>query len=294
MKLWEAERMKTHAKKNRSFFERAAAAPHLVWAVLFIVAPLLFVFYYSFTDSAGHLTINNITALVDPNYLAIFLRSMCFATVATAICLILAYPLAFFISKASPSKQRLYIVLIMLPMWMNLLIRTYSWMNILETTGLVNTCLGTIFSWFGKEFVPIQFLGTSGAIVLGMVYNFLPYMVLPIYTVMGKLDLSYMEAAQDLGCNNFKVATKVVLPLSVSGIISGITMVFVPSVSTFYISQKMGGGKFDLVGDTIERQFMSNYNYNMGASLSLILMVLIVISVAIMNRFGDEDGSVMV
>ncbi len=271
-----------------------AAAPHVVWTVLFIVAPLMFVLYYSFTDANGNLTLNNITSLVNPNYLSIFLRSLCFATVATMICLIIAYPLAYFISRMSPAKQRTLILLLMLPMWMNLLIRTYSWMNILESTGLINTWLGTICNWLGKPFQPLQMLGTAGSIVLGMVYNFLPYMVLPIYTVMGKLDKSCLEAASDLGCNNFQVATKIILPLSTGGIISGITMVFVPSVSTFYISQKMGGGKFDLVGDTIERQFMSNYNYNMGASLSLILMILIIISMAIMNRFGSEDSGVIV
>lgn len=281
-------------KARRRVAASIAAAPHIVWSILFIVAPLLFVLYYSFTDVHGDITINNITSLVNPNYLSIFLRSMGFATVATMICLIIAYPLAYIISKMSPRGQRTLILLIMLPMWMNLLIRTYSWMNLLESTGLINTWLGTVSGWLGKTFEPVQFLGTAGAIVLGMVYNFLPYMVLPIYTVMNKLDKSYLEAASDLGCSNLKVATKIVLPLSVSGIISGITMVFVPSVSTFYISQKMGGGKFDLVGDTIERQFMSNYNYNMGASLSLVLMVLIVISMALMNHFGSEDSGVIV
>ena len=167
---------------------------------------------------------------------------------------------------------------------MNLLIRTYCWMNLLETNGLINTLLGT--EW--------KMLGTSSAVILGMVYNFLPYMVLPICTIMQKIDTSLLEAAGDLGCNGFLATVKVVMPLSLPGVISGITMVFVPSISTFYISQKMGGGSFDLIGDTIERQFMANTNYNMGAALSLVLMVLVLLSMAVMNRFGDEEGGIVV
>ena len=268
----------------RSMRRTAAAAPHLVWSVLFIVAPLLFVLYYAFTGKDGKFSFSNILDLFTVDYVIIFLRSLCFAVIATFICLVLAYPLAYFISKMKKHAQGILILLIMLPMWMNLLIRTYCWMNLLETNGLINTILGTNFTM----------LGTSGAVVLGMVYNFLPYMVLPICTVMQKIDKSLLEAAGDLGCNPFVTVFKVVLPLSLSGIISGITMVFVPSISTFYISQKMGGGSFDLVGDTIERQFMANTNYNMGAALSLVLMVLVLLSMAVMNRFGDEDGGIVV
>lgn len=268
----------------RSMRRTAAAAPHLVWSVLFIVAPLLFVLYYAFTGKDGKFSFSNILDLFTVDYVIIFLRSLCFAVIATFICLVLAYPLAYFISKMKKHAQGILILLIMLPMWMNLLIRTYCWMNLLETNGLINTILGTNFTM----------LGTSGAVVLGMVYNFLPYMVLPICTVMQKIDKSLLEAAGDLGCNPFVTVFKVVLPLSLSGIISGITMVFVPSISTFYISQKMGGGSFDLVGDTIERQFMANTNYNMGAALSLVLMILVLLSMAVMNRFGDEDGGIVV
>lgn len=249
---------------------------------------MIFVLYYTFTDSAGYFTFQNIANLVNPDYLSIFARSICFAIVATFICLVIAYPLAYFISRMSASKQRVLLLLVMLPMWMNLLIRTYSWMNILEVNGIVNFLLGKI------GLGPYKMLGNSAAVVLGMVYNFLPYMIMPICSVMGKIDKSLLEAAGDLGCNAFKTMTKVIMPLSVSGVISGITMVFVPSVSTFYISQKMGGGNFDLIGDTIERQFMLNYDYNMGASLSFILMILITISLAVMNRFGDEDGGIVV
>ena len=249
---------------------------------------MLFVLYYTFTTEAGDFTLDNIVNLANPDYLSIFARSICFAIVATFICLVIAYPLAYFISRMSAQKQRIILLFLMLPMWMNLLIRTYSWMNILEISGIVNTLLGKI------GLGPYKMLGNSSAVVLGMVYNFLPYLVMPICTVMGKIDKSLLEAAGDLGCNGLRTLTHVVMPLSVSGVISGITMVFVPSVSTFYISQKMGGGNFDLIGDTIERQFMLNYDYNLGASLSFVLMILIFISLAVMNKFGDEDGGIVV
>lgn len=278
--------------KKGSFWKAAAAYPHLLWSVLFIIAPLLFVLYYALTtenpDGSFSFSFANIGALFGENYLMVFMRSICFAIVATVICLLLAYPLAYFLSKMRVSTQRMMIMLVMLPMWMNLLIRTYSWMNILETNGIINNLLVSI------GLPRAQLLGNGAAVVLGMVYNFLPYMVLPIYTVMSKIDTRYLEAAADLGCNNAQTMMRVVFPLSVSGIISGITMVFVPSVSTFYISQKMGNGRFEMIGDTIERQFMSNYDYHMGATLSLILMVLIVICLAVMNRFGEEDGGVIV
>lgn len=274
--------------RRSSLLRSAAAYPHIVWSILFIIAPMLFVLYYTFTTEAGDFTLDNIVNLANPDYLSIFARSICFAIVATFICLVIAYPLAYFISRMSAQKQRIILLFLMLPMWMNLLIRTYSWMNILEISGIVNTLLGKI------GLGPYKMLGNSSAVVLGMVYNFLPYMVMPICTVMGKIDKSLLEAAGDLGCNGLRTLTHVVMPLSVSGVISGITMVFVPSVSTFYISQKMGGGNFDLIGDTIERQFMLNYDYNMGASLSFVLMILIFISLAVMNRFGDEDGGIVV
>ena len=284
--------LKEKMNKKRSFLRTAAAYPHMVWSVLFIVAPLIFVLYYALTkeDANGnfYFSWSNITALAGENYLPVFFRSICFAIVATAICLLLAYPLAYFLSKCKVSSQRMLIMLVMLPMWMNLLIRTYSWMNILETNGLINNLLTAI------GLPNAQLLGNGAAVVLGMVYNFLPYMIMPIYTVMSKIDSRYLEAASDLGCNGRQVMLRVVFPLSVSGIISGITMVLVPSVSTFYISQKMGNGRFEMIGDTIERQFMSNYDYHMGATLSLVLMVLIIICLAVMNRFGDEEGGVLV
>ena len=278
--------------KKRSFLRTAAAYPHMLWSLLFIVVPLLFVLYYALTvenpDGSFSFSFSNITALGSESYFPVFIRSICFAVVATLICLLLAYPLAYALSQCKVSSQRMLIMLVMLPMWMNLLIRTYSWMNILETNGVIN-------NFFASIGLPrMQLLGNAGAVILGMVYNFLPYMVLPIYTVMSKIDRRYIEAAADLGCNGWQTMLRVILPLSASGVISGITMVFVPSVSTFYISQKMGNGRFEMIGDTIERQFMSNYDYHMGATLSLVLMVLIIICLAVMNRFGDEDGGVLV
>lgn len=260
----------------------------MVWTVLFIVAPLLFVVYYAFTDSEGAFTFDNILKSLEADYMVIFFRSISLAIIATFICLIIAYPMAYAISRAKPSAQKIIIMLVMLPMWMNFLIRTYSWMSILEDTGFINQLLIKI----GLE--PVHMINTSGAVVLGMVYNFLPYMILPIYTVMVKIDHRLVEAAHDLGCNSLGVMTKVIFPLSISGVVSGVTMVFVPSISTFYISQKLGGGNFDLIGDTIERQFQTAYNYNLGAAISLILMILIIISMAVMNKFSDDDGGMVV
>ncbi len=272
--------------RKRSFLENFAAVPHAVWSLLFIVAPLLFVVYFALTDASGHFSLANIGNLTQ--YAGIFLLSVCFALIATTICLLLGYPLAYFIAQCKPSTQKLIIVLLMLPMWISLLIRTYSLMAILDNGGLLNGLLEML------GLPQLSIVGTSGAVILGMVYDFLPYMVLPIYTCISKLDRRYYEAAADLGCNGFKTLIKVVFPLSVPGIISGITMVFVPSISTFYISQKLGCGSFDLIGDTIERQFKAGTSYNVGAAISLVMMILILISVAVMNKFSDDEGGIIV
>ena len=277
--------------KKRSFLRTAAAYPHMLWSLLFIVVPLLFVLYYALTvenpDGSFSFSFSNITALGSESYFPVFIRSIYFAVVATLICLLLAYPLAYALSQCKVSSQRMLIMLVMLPMWMNLLIRTYSWMNILETNGVIN-------NFFASIGLPrMQLLGNAGAVILGMVYNFLPYMVLPIYTVMSKIDRRYIEAAADLGCNGWQTMLRVILPLSASGVISGITMVFVPSVSTFYISQKMGNGRFEMIGDTIERQFQTAYNYNLGSAISFVLMILIILSMTVMNRFGEEEGGMV-
>lgn len=262
------------------------SSPYVVWSALFIVAPLIFVVYYSFTNPSGDFTLDNISAL--SKYAPTFLRSIWFGIVATVICLLIAFPLAYIISQKTEKVQRTLVMLVMLPMWMSFLIRTYSWMALLQDTGIINSFLAKL----GID--PIHMINTSGAVILGMVYNFLPYMIMPIYSVMAKLDYSMVEAAQDLGGNRLTVIKHCIIPMSMPGVISGITMVFVPSVSTFYISQKLGGGSFDLIGDVIERQFQQSYNYNLGASLSLVLMVLILICMAVMNRFsGDEEGMVI-
>ena len=273
-------------KHKLSLLERIAAVPHIVWIAIFVLAPLLFVVYFAFTDTKGDFSFSNIQLL--SSYSHIFLVSICFALVATAICLLIGYPLAFFMSRAKPSTQKLLMVLLMLPMWISLLIRTYSLMTLLDNGGLVNTLLQKI------GLSPVSIVGTGGAVILGMVYDFLPYMVLPIYTSMSKLNKRYLEAAADLGCNGFQTLLRVVLPLTVPGIISGVTMVFVPSISTFYISQKLGGGNFDLIGDTIERQFKYPSTYHVGAAISLVMMILILISVAVMNKFSDGEGEEMI
>ncbi len=273
--------------KKSSVLSALINAPYIIWSVLFILAPMLMVVYYALTDREGNFTTGNITAL--SAYGATFGRSIWYAVLATAICLLIAYPLAYIMARSTASKQRMLMMLIMLPMWMNFLIRTYSWIAILSNTGIINS----IFNALGLS--AVQMINTPGAVILGMVYNFLPYMVLPIYSVMSKLDHSLVEAAQDLGCNTFSVLKKIIFPLSMPGVVSGITMVFVPSVSTFYISQKLGGGKFLLVGDSIEMQFQSAYNYNLGASLSLVLMVMIIVCMLVMNRFADnEEGAIIV
>ena len=271
--------------KSRTLFQKAAAAPHIVWTILFILAPMIFVLYFAFTDENG-VSFSNITSLFQ--YSNVCLVSIAFALIATAICLIIGYPLAYFMAKCNPKVQKILLVLLMLPMWCNLLIRTYALMALLDNGGLLNALLENL----GLPTVAI--VGTNFGVILGMVYDFLPYMVLPIFTVMTKLDKRYLEAAQDLGCNGFQTLTRVIIPLTVSGVISGVTMVFVPSISTFYISQKLGSGKIDLIGDTIERLFQNTSTYGVGAALSLVMMILIIASSVIMNRFSDDDGGIIV
>lgn len=267
--------------KKSSLSKKLLNAPYLLWSVLFIIAPLIMVIYYAFTDANGAFTLNNIAQIGD--YSATFILSIGYGAVATIICLLIAYPFAYFLAQSGQSFQRIAVMLVMLPMWMSFLIRTYSWMTILGESGVINRFLG----FFGVE--PLHLLNTGGAVILGMVYNFLPYMILPLYTVMSKMDNSLVEAAQDLGCNKLQCLFRVILPLSVPGIASGVTMVFVPSVSTFYITQKLGGGQITLIGDVIEGQFQTAYNYNLGAALSLVLMVLILICLGVLNYFTDSE-----
>ena len=274
--------------KRKSFGNRLVASPYIVWSALFIIVPLIIMFYYALTDANGVFTLSNLATI--GKYKKAFGISILYAAIATVITLLLAYPMAYFMTKLKISSQRMLMMIVMLPMWMNFLIRTYSWITILANTGLINTLL----SKFGIG--PLKLMYTPGAVILGMVYDFIPYMILPIYSVMSKLDKSLLEAAEDLGSNAFTKFRRVILPLSKPGIISGITMVFVPSVSTFYISQKLGGNKNMLVGDAIEYLFnLGPDYYNVASAISLVLMFLILISLFVMNRFSDDDeGGVIV
>lgn len=270
--------------------KKAMTAPFSSWMVVFVLIPMALVVYYAFTDAGGSFTFENLKWIY--HYRSTMILSLELAFIATCICLLLAYPIAYSMSRASEVIQRNATLIIMLPMWMNFLVRTYSWMTILENQGLINSALRSIAGLFGSEFDGFQLINNRGAIVLGMVYNFLPYMILPIYTSLTKIDNSLLEAARDLGSNGFHVFKKVILPLSVPGIISGITMVFIPSISTFIISRILGGGKDFLIGDLIEDYFLGNsgvVNYNIGAALSMVLMILILVATFFMNHF-DKDA----
>ena len=273
---------KKKTKKKGNLLAAFLAAPHIVWTVLFIVVPLIFVAIYAFTDRQMGFTFDNILDFFTPEKLYILWRSVKLALIATVICILIGYPAAYFISKANPRTQKLLILLIMLPMWMNFLIRSYAWMVILQNKGIINSIVGLI------GLGPFKMINTEGAVIVGMVYDFLPYMILPIYSVMTKLDTRLIEAAADLGCNGFGVLTKVIIPHSLPGVFSGITMVFVPSISTFYISQKLGGGKFFLIGDLIESQYNAN-NIHAAAAISLVLMLIILASMAVLNHFSDDS-----
>jgi spermidine/putrescine transport system permease protein len=274
------------ARAQRNVFQKIAAVPHVVWTVMFIAAPMLFVLYFAFTDLEGNFSLSNIAGL--SQYTNVFILSIAFALIATVVCLLIGYPLAYFMSRQSLRMQKILMVLIMLPMWCNLLIRTYALMALLDNGGLLNALLER---WGLPQ---LSIVGSNFGVILGMIYDFLPYMVLPIFTAMTKLDKRYIEASHDLGCNAWQTLTRVVIPLTLSGVVSGVTMVFVPSISTFYISQKLGGGVFDLLGDTIERQFQLADTYYVGAAISLVMMILILISLAIMNKFSDGGEDIVV
>lgn len=275
------------------------AIPYVVWMALFVVAPIIMVVVYAFSSAEGGFTLGNFANM--GTYTVVFGRSFKLALIATAVCLAIGYPVSYMMSKEGPGFQRIAMVLIMLPMWINFLLRTYSWMSILENNGLLNRLfqqIGLINLYnniFGTDIQYFHMLNTQGAVVLGMVYNYLPFMILPIYSVIIKLDRSLIEAARDLGANSFNVFRRVILPLSFPGILSGITMVFVPSVSTFAISKMLGGGTDLLLGDLIEQQFLGGaYNPQLGAAISLVMMVIVVVCMVVMNRFGEgEEQAVM-
>ena len=275
------------------------AVPYVVWMAIFVVAPIVIMVIYAFQDAAGGFTLGNFVKM--GGYGEVFVRSFKLAIIATIICLLVGYPVSYWMSREKASFQRVAMVLIMLPMWMNFLLRTYSWMTILENNGLLNQFfqkIGLISLYnnlTGSDLTYFPMMNTQGAVVLGMVYNYLPFMILPIYSVIVKLDYSLLEAARDLGANSVTVFRKVILPLSLPGVLSGITMVFVPSVSTFAISQMLGGGTEMLLGDLIERQFLGGaYNPQLGAAISLVMMIIVVVCMLVMNRFGEgEEQAVM-
>ena len=282
-------------KNKRSLF----AVPYVGWMALFVVAPIVMVVIYAFTAAGGGLTLENFSRM--GSYAVVFTRSFHLALIATAICLLIGYPVAYMISREGLGLQRVAMMLVMLPMWMNFLLRTYSWMSILENTGLLNRFFSAIGLFkllntvFGTDLEYFAMINTKGAVVLGMVYNYLPFMILPIYSVIAKMDGSLLEAARDLGANSFGVFRKVILPLSLPGVLSGVTMVFVPSVSTFAISKLLGGSNELLLGDLIEQQFLGTaYNPYLGSAIALVMMVIVVVCMALMNRFGEgEEQAVM-
>jgi len=291
--------MRNNNSSRRSLVQRLTLAPYSVWAGFFIIVPLIFVAYYAFTDSDFNFTFENITRFftatssVTENgidrevhtYLVIFGRSLKLAVISTIICLLMGYPMAYIISRASARAQKIMITLIMIPMWMNFLIRTYAWMTILQDTGILNGILES----FGLR--PVHIIGTEAAVVIGMVYDYFPYMILPIYSVMAKMDIRLIEAARDLGCNNVGVLRRVVWPLSLPGVISGINMVLIPSISTFYISQKLGNGMFYLIGDAIEGQYIAN-NLHFAAAIAFILMVILLVCMAFLQRLASRKTAV--
>ena len=272
-------------KKNKSLL---LSGPYIAWMVIFTLIPLCVVLYYALTDvETGVFTFKNMENLL--LYLPALWRSILYSFVSALICLLIGYPVAYYMAHCSATTQKFLYMLVMLPMCMSFLLRTLAWVGLLQDTGIINNFLASI------GLPRLQLIRTPGAVILGMVYNYLPYMILPLYSIIVKIDHRLVEAAEDLGCNGVKVFSKVILPLSMPGILSGMTMVFVPAVSTFYISNKLGSTETVLIGDIIERQFKQGDNANMGAALSLLLMVLVFVCTGIINRFGSSDeGTVIV
>ena len=275
---------------KRKQSESRLATPYAIWSVLFIVIPLILIVFFSFTkqvDGRYMFTLDNFDKFFNVMYFKVVRRSLVLAFISTVLCLIVGYPTSYIISKAKPSKRATLLLLCILPMWMNFLLRTYAWSAILGKNGFINTLLGMV------GLGPINILYTDAAVLLGMVYNFLPFMILPIHTILSKMDQDLINAAKDLGANNFQVFTKVIFPLSLPGVISGITMVFMPAVSTFVISKLLGGGQFYLIGNLIEQEFMSVGDWHFGSAISIFMMIIILISMAIMNKYSsgtDKEG----
>lgn len=286
-------------KKTRSLIQYMTLTPYSIWAVVFIVVPLIFVAYYAFTDQNFHFTFDNInrfftaTSQIDDGetvkevhtYLVIFMRSLKLAVISTVICLLMGYPLAYIMARATERTQSILMTLIMIPMWMNFLLRTYAWVTILSKNGILNSLLGRL------GMGPADLLYTEGAVILGMVYNFLPFMILPIYTALEKMDQGLIEAAQDLGSNRLQTFTRVIFPLSLPGVLSGVSMVFIPAISTFEITALLGGNKTNLIGNVIEQQFTVTGDWNYGSALSVILMVFLVISLIFTREEDVQDSA---
>ncbi len=264
---------------------KTLAIPYVVWVIVFTIIPLALVVFFALTDSDGNFTLENLFEMSD--YMSVLFRSIIYAVVATVICLVIAFPAAYIISRAKSMNQSSLIILIMVPMWISFLLRTYAWMTLLEPNGLINKLFGLI------GLGPFNLINNAGAVILGMVYNYLPFMILPLHSVMVKIEQHTVEAAQDLGCNKINLVRKIILPLSMPGISTGIVAVFVPSVSTFVISRMLGGGTNDLIGDFIESQFLGNsYNPHLGSAMALVLMVIVLFMMSLFNQFGSEEGAV--
>ena len=279
--------MRTRLRRTLTMRTKSAAVPYVFWMAVFVVIPLVLIVVYAFTNYDGAFTLENFDNI--DVFLQVFGNSVVLALVATAICLLIAYPFSYFLAQEGPIFRKVAMLLIMLPMWMNFLLRTYAWMSILENNGFLNQFLGL----FGIG--PLHIINTDIAVVLGMVYNFLPFMILPIFSVIDKLDHKYIEAAQDLGANKRETFRRVIFPLSLPGVLSGVTMVFIPSISTFAISKLLGGGMSFLLGDLIEMQFLgSAYNPHLGSAIALMMLALVVVATLITNRFGGGDeGTVL-
>ncbi|HUM82267.1 MAG TPA: ABC transporter permease [Lachnospiraceae bacterium] len=260
--------------------------PYFFWAAVFIIVPLLMVVWYGLTDSSGAFTLANVIAIANPAHSKALLLSLALSLGATAICLLLAYPLCMFLVSLEKASNSFLVLLLIVPMWMNFMLRTYAWQSILEKTGLLNTIITSLG-------LPAQHLiNTPGAIILGMVYDFLPFMVLPIYNALEKIDKNVINAAHDLGAGSLQTFLRIIFPLSLPGVISGITMVFVPSLTTFVISSLLGGGKILLIGNVIEQEFTLAYDWNLGSGLSLVLLVFIVINVVLSAVFDKDEEAV--
>ena len=277
---------------------RMVLGPYTVWAVVFILVPLVFVAYYAFTDDSFTFTTEHVarfftststmlredgTSAEVYTYLLIFWRSLKLAVISTAICLLIGYPLAYIMARAEPKVQKTLVTIVMIPMWMNFLIRTYACMTILQDTGIFNNFLSLM------HLPGIHIIGTEAAVIIGMVYDYFPYMLLPLYSIMAKMDIKLLEAAKDLGCSSVGVLRRVIWPLSLPGVISGVTMVLIPSISTFYISQKLGDGKFFLIGDAIEGQYVAN-NLHFAAAIAFVLMIVLLVCMGVMQLLTSRQA----